>query len=117
MRKARRARLRRGAAIAAAALVVVAMVVVLALWLGKPRRPVVPADRRVPSGQDDQGVAHLPPTPEEMRKKALAACDAGRWAQCLAGLDEARERDPKGDGAAEVHAARERAKAAIEAGD
>jgi len=50
-----------------------------------------------------------PSTARELRRAAMAACDQQRWAECLAGLDEARALDPKGDAEPAVAAARERA--------
>jgi len=34
---------------------------------------------------------------DTLRHDALAACDAHKWAECLAGLDRARDEDPAGD--------------------
>jgi len=44
-----------------------------------------------------------------MRDVALAACDAGRWAECVRGLDAAKALDPAGDEAPEVQNARAQA--------
>jgi RNA polymerase sigma factor (sigma-70 family) len=57
------------------------------------------------------------PTPEhlpvdqayEIRREALAACDALEWQRCVAGLDRARSLDPLGDQAEPVQRAREAA--------
>ena len=45
----------------------------------------------------------------KLRAKAMAACASGGFAECVLGLDAAREMDPAGDGVAEVKAARKRA--------
>jgi hypothetical protein len=78
---------------------------VVALW--KP-----PA---APSGAGTVEVRALP-SPQEMaavmRQEAVRACDARRWEECEARLDEARRLDPEGEGAAEVKAAREKVRAA-----
>ena len=49
-----------------------------------------------------------------MRQGALRACDAGRWEQCVAGLDAGRVVDPAGENAPEVTGARKRAMEAEE---
>lgn len=62
-----------------------------------------PAPKVVPSGSP---IAEA----SELRTRALAACAKGDFAECLAGLDAARERDPARDGTEEVRAARKKAK-------
>jgi len=47
--------------------------------------------------------------PAELRRQAFDACAAGRWAECLSLLDEAREQDPAGDADAHVQSARRQA--------
>ncbi len=95
-------RARWAAQLAAAALVVG---VALALgWLGlRPREAEIV--REVPrDAGHDRAV--------ELRREALRACERGEWDACLRGLDDARERDPAGEDADEVRAARARAAAA-----
>jgi len=45
----------------------------------------------------------------DLRRDAVAACDAQRWGECLARLDAARSLDPAGDATAEAEATRRRA--------
>jgi hypothetical protein len=47
----------------------------------------------------------------ELRRKAVAACDAKQWSVCLAELDEARAVDPDGDDASTVKSLRDKAMA------
>jgi hypothetical protein len=47
--------------------------------------------------------------PEELRRRAAAACGAGRAQECLALLDDASGKDPAGDTQAEVKALRHEA--------
>jgi hypothetical protein len=49
----------------------------------------------------------------EMRKRAFAACDAMKWAECVARLDDAKLADPDGDSAADVQGARQQAARAL----
>jgi hypothetical protein len=53
------------------------------------------------------------PDAAALRRDALNACDAQKWAECLARLDRAREVDPAGDGEEAIRSARERALVAI----
>jgi hypothetical protein len=52
-------------------------------------------------------------TPEEraaeLRAEGIAACENGRWSDCLERLDQAQAMDPAGDEAPEVREARRRA--------
>jgi hypothetical protein len=57
-----------------------------------------------------------PPAAAELRRQAAAACDAKRWAECLADLDEARTLDPPGDDEASIKAQRDRAMRGIRGG-
>lgn len=50
----------------------------------------------------------------EMRRQAFAACEAKRWAECVARFDDAKLVDPEGDSAADVQAARQQARRALE---
>jgi hypothetical protein len=62
--------------------------------------------------QRDQVVAASPPdvrAATELRRTAVAACNAHAWAECLAGLDKARALDPSGDAEPSIAAARDRA--------
>jgi hypothetical protein len=49
----------------------------------------------------------------DLRRQAVAACDAKEWARCLAELDEARAADPKGDESPAVKSLRDKAIAGI----
>jgi hypothetical protein len=51
---------------------------------------------------------------EATRREAFEACDAKRWSDCLAKLDEAARVDPKGDGDPRVTRARDDANRGIE---
>jgi hypothetical protein len=70
----------------------------------------------------------LPPTPapssteapvpdlvaaEQWRQRAVAACDAKRWTDCLVDLDKARALDPAGDETPRVKSLRDRASRGI----
>jgi DNA-directed RNA polymerase specialized sigma24 family protein len=64
-------------------------------------------------------VVHNEPTQKaqtaaELRRTALAACDAARWAECLERLDEARRLDAPGDATPDVQAARSAARKGLE---
>jgi len=50
----------------------------------------------------------------DWRAKAVAACDAQRWSECLHDLDHARTLDPAGDDAPLVKSTRDKAIAGIE---
>jgi hypothetical protein len=71
--------------------------------------------------QGPERVATVPTSPAdrvaavELRQRAADACNAGKGAECLLLLDQAREKDPAGDTAPEVKLLRETAKRAIEA--
>jgi hypothetical protein len=45
----------------------------------------------------------------DLRREATAACDASKWGECLADLDQARGLDPDGDDATPIKAMRDRA--------
>ena len=62
--------------------------------------PVIPSQRLIAAS--------------DMRRRALAECEASRWAECIARFDEARMMDPAGDQAPEVQAAREKASHELE---
>jgi len=49
----------------------------------------------------------------DLRRKAIAACDAKDWSVCLARLDEARAIDPGGDDGPGIETLREKAIAGI----
>jgi hypothetical protein len=49
----------------------------------------------------------------DLRREAIAACDAKQWGTCLADLDRARAVDPHGDDAPAVKSLRDQAIAAI----
>jgi hypothetical protein len=51
----------------------------------------------------------------KMRDDALAACAKGAYAECLAGLDAAKDADPAGDADPKVQAARKKADDALAA--
>jgi len=57
----------------------------------------------------------LAPGPDvtEVRRNALEACNAGRWVECLYGLDLAQRDDPAGDADARVQLARREAVAGL----
>lgn len=57
-----------------------------------------------------------PPAAAELRRQAAAACDAKRWAECLADLDEARRLDPPGDDEESIKAQRDQAIRGIRGG-
>jgi hypothetical protein len=71
-------------------------------WLAPPRRDIGP----------DRPPVDESPLPKEraaeLRRTALAQCDAMSWFACVAGLDSARELDPAGDADPRVQAARQR---------
>ena len=49
-----------------------------------------------------------------LREEAAVACEEGKWGECLAGLDEARGLDQRGDAEEGVQAARRRAEEGVE---
>ncbi len=53
------------------------------------------------------------PSPADLRHRAFEACDAERWAECLANLDAAWAQDRAGDEDPRVQSARRRAAAAM----
>jgi hypothetical protein len=53
------------------------------------------------------------PSVEEIRSRALALCDRGRYAACLSQLDRAKKKDPDGDKDPKVVAARNAADKAL----
>jgi len=92
------------AAVCAVALLIVAGVLLY-------QRKLQPTDiaREVPSARPPQDDA------ARLRRVALEDCEAGRWEQCLRGLDRAREIDPKGDGSEAIRQARQAAADALRA--
>ncbi len=106
-------------AAALALLVAIGVVIVFALRK-RPREEIAPLPSPVivPS-------APLPPplqeaTPEEraveLRRDALEKCDAGRWRECIDGLDDAWRIDPAGDSSPAVQAQRRAAEGALAPG-
>jgi hypothetical protein len=57
-----------------------------------------------------------PASAESLREEGLQACGASQWHVCLELLDRAHALDPRGDDAAPVRAARERAVRALASG-
>jgi hypothetical protein len=51
------------------------------------------------------------PDAADLRRRATAACDAQRWSECLADLDQARDADPAGDDTPAVKSLRAKAAA------
>jgi hypothetical protein len=82
-----------------------------------------PAPAPVPAPAPSSSEAPDAPAPPddvaaaEWRKKALAACAAKKWSECLDDLDRARALDPAGDDAPAIKAARKKAIDAIVAKD
>lgn len=103
-------------AAALAMLLVLAVAVVIALRR-RPKEEIAP----LPS--PSAPVPLVPPlqevTPEEraaeLRHDALEKCEAGRWQDCIDGLDAARRLDPAGDTAPAVQAERRAAEDALRA--
>jgi DNA-directed RNA polymerase specialized sigma24 family protein len=105
-------------AAALALLVAIAVVTVFALRK-RPKEEIAPLPSPiVPSAP----LAPLPPplqeaTPEEraaeLRRNALEKCDAGRWRECIDGLDDAWRIDPAGDSSPVVQARRRAAEGAL----
>jgi len=58
-----------------------------------------------------------PASAESLREEGLQACGASQWHVCLELLDRAHALDPRGDDAAPVQAARERAVRALRSRD
>jgi hypothetical protein len=68
--------------------------------------PLIDSPTAAPQGPTPLGEA------ARLRHHAFAACDAGRWNECVQFLDDARRLDLPGDGDARVQEARARADAA-----
>jgi DNA-directed RNA polymerase specialized sigma24 family protein len=106
---------------AAAIALIVAIGVAVVFALRKPPKEEIaplPSPLVVPSAPL---VPLLPPAPEatpqeraaELRRDALEKCGAGRWRDCVDGLDDAMRLDPAGDAAPEVQAQRRAAQRAL----
>jgi hypothetical protein len=67
-----------------------------------------------PSPPPVESAVREPVAASELRRQAVAACDAQQWSECLALLDEARAADPDGDAKPAVKATRERAMRGVE---
>jgi hypothetical protein len=63
-------------------------------------------DRPTQNRPDASPTATAAPSPQQIRERALEACDRQQWAECLNGLDGARELDPAGDRDPRIQAAR-----------
>lgn len=82
-----------------------------------PPGPQPPGPAPSPSSTAPGPEQTLPPdlvAAADWRKKAFTACDAERWTECLADLDQARALDPAGDSAPLAKSARERALRALQ---
>ena len=66
--------------------------------------PPAPSSAPAPELQSEKLIAA-----SDLRRRALAACEASRWDACLSQIEEARMLDPAGDEAPEVKAARKKA--------
>jgi hypothetical protein len=77
-----------------------------------PTVPPVPPTATTPPASPVDLVAA-----ERLRAEAFAACDAMRWAECLAHFDDAKRSDPAGDTSPEVQIARQKALRAIRDGE
>lgn len=75
---------------------------------GPPPSPTTP-----PSTAAPPPTADLVAQARDLRRRAAVACNAGRAEACLALLDDAREKDPAGDGREEVRALRQQAEDAL----
>jgi len=108
-RRGRQERTRVIALTAAAA--AAAATVGVATYLGTRAPPETPDVKTPDVGPAPKVAPSADPVAEgrALRAEALAACARGAFRECLDGLDAARGRDPKGDDAAEVRAARQRA--------
>jgi DNA-directed RNA polymerase specialized sigma24 family protein len=107
----------------------IAFVVLLLVWGSvrdrvRPRQDVADPDKTTtpkvePTAkpQPQAQVQDTAPKLEEaasLRSKALAACKAKHWMECVDGLRAAKELDPKGDSAPEIQKAWEKAEQAME---
>jgi len=103
---ARRARLRRGAAVGAVATAVIA--IATAWYLSRRSAPpsIVPEPILSPSPSPTPTPS---PGPKELRLEAMTACDRKEWQRCVQLLERAQALDPAGDLAPDVKAARDRA--------
>lgn len=90
----------------------------LPAWLMAAAAGVIAGGGVVYSAMGPTGVSKPPPpgpsaadlaAATDLRREATAACDASKWAECLADLDQARALDPDGDEGAPVKAMRDRA--------
>ena len=105
-------------AAALAMLLVVAVAVAFALRK-RPKEEIAP--RPSPSLTPSAPVPLLPPLPEatpeeraaELRRDAFEKCEAGRWQDCIDGLDAAKRLDPAGDSAPAAQAQRRAAASAL----
>ncbi len=90
-----------------AAVCAVALLVVAGVLLYQQRSQPTDIAREIPTAQPPQDDA------ARLRRVALEDCEAGRWEQCLRGLDRARDLDPAGDRAEPVRQARRAAADAL----
>jgi hypothetical protein len=104
---ARRKRRPVGAWVAAAAAVAAGAVVYVETQLPMVGSPAPPSSSSETPGSPDTAAA------VGLRRRAADAFEAGRAAECLSLLDEARAKDPAGDATPEVAQLRKRAEAAV----
>ena len=71
---------------------------------GPPPSPTTPPSTAAPPPSAD-----LVTQARDLRRRAAAACNAGRAQECLALLDDASDKDPAGDTQADVKALRKKA--------
>jgi hypothetical protein len=102
----------------AAALALVALVLVWRRVTSPPSEPIaqpITPDRA--PWRPEPVPSQAPPAPEDaiaLRAGAVRDCEAGRWHECLAGLDRAKALDPGGEADPEVQRMRRVAAHALE---
>ena len=79
-------------------LIMVLLCAMRALW------PVPPPREAKPPQIDERQTKKQ--RAEQLRRRAISACKAKLWEECIDGLDAAKQDDPEGDGAPEVVRAR-----------
>jgi hypothetical protein len=84
---------------AALACVVMATLPIVVARLSKPQEVATRTDA------SPNATGSAAPSPQQLRERALAACDAHLWQACINGLNAARDQDPEGDKAERVQAA------------